>query len=350
VCYNLVVKVLQSRTQKYQRNNLKEIVMAMKQEIHKVGTSPDNRVLTEDAQKVQGSTPSNRSRLMGANRRDARGNPIVSGAKDAVSMVKGAGRALVSPGTSRVVGGGAAAAKRAQTGRRAKRAFESGAATKDMKGFAVPSEVDLRTEAEKKTVTPWEALEKKGQSKLMQERLGTAGRFKPGDKVSFEGGGSFAIAGQPRAQEGRLGKGGANFGGQRGGAKKPSVFSQKGMESFFGNMGSLAETILSPEYQKQVRDERNAATSRAGRLADTKARTDKMKAYASMIKDISEADPDSPAIPTLQEQLQKMTSGDAEADIDPLARIVNNLADLGLPREMLTQIYSIIESRKGANQ
>jgi hypothetical protein len=332
-----VVKVLQSRTQKYQRNNLKEIVMAMKQEIHKIGTSPDNRILTANAQKVQDTTPSNRSRLMGAGRNASK-----------------PGITEPSVPKERVQGGGAASARRSQTGRGAKRAFESGAATKDMKGFAVPSEVDLRTEAEKKTVTPWEALEKKGQSKLMQERLGTAGRFKPGDKVSFEGGGSFAIAGQPRAQEGKIGKGGVLFGGaQRGGAKKPSVFSQKGMESFFGNMSNLAETILSPAYQKQVRDERNAATSKAGRMADQKAKTDKQKAYASMIKDISEVDPDSPALPTLNEQLQGMLSGEAgeaDANIDPLARIVNNLADLGLPREMLTQIYSIIESRKGANQ
>jgi hypothetical protein len=238
------------------------------------------------------------------------------------------------------VGGGAAVARAAAERRGTKRAFESGAATEGMKGFKTPREVETRTKAEikksedlKKTVTPFSALEKGGQSKLMQQRLN---RF----SKAGSGSGNFSISSTTRAQESRLGSKGEAFGGSARGSQKASPFSQKGMESFFGNMENLANKILSPEYQKQVASARTAATTRKGKLADSKAKTERMKAYGSMIKDLSESGGNESVIKMLE---NKITTEGAEEDIDPMAKFASQLSEMGLPREQISQIAGIIE-------
>jgi hypothetical protein len=315
--------------------------MAMKQDIHKVGDSPSDNILTPDAQKVQGSTPSNRARLMGGTARGRAKDPVtIPTTRDLIK-----GRSTLRPESTDI--------DFRDKFKSSKQFFQKEDVTRPSKELKIGGDTTSVTrvgaqgrsprgkdaEALKKTVTPFEALEKGGQSKLMQARLNRFSKAGSGEK--FKGGGSFSISGTTRAQESRLGSGGEAYGGSaRGAGKAPSPFSQKGMEAFFGNMESLASKILSPEYQKQVASARTAATTRKGKLADTKAKTDRMKAYGSMIKDLSESGGNEDVIKMLE---SKITTEGIEEDIDPMAKFASQLAEMGLPREQISQIAGIIE-------
>jgi hypothetical protein len=291
---------------------MRDKIIAGSRSINPNGNSPEKNVISKDQQKVAGTTPTTRDLAQGRSTLRPESTDIDFRDKFRKSEQFGQKEDITKPSTGMKITGGTDVTKVQAVGKSPK-GKDAGAL--------------------KRTVTPFEALEKGGQSKLMQARLN---RF----SKAGSGSGNFTIASQTRAQESRLGSGGAASGGVHRGGKAPSIFSAKGMESFFGNMGNLANKILSPEYQKQVKDARTAATNKAGQRADIKAKTDRMKAYGSMIKDLSDSGGNEDVIKMLE---NKITTEGAEENIDPMAKFASQLAEMGLPREQISQIAGIIE-------
>lgn len=183
-----------------------------------------------------------------------------------------------------------------------------------------------------RTATPFSALERGGQTDLEQKRLGALGKAKPGERI-----GGVTIASQRRAQESRLGPGGAAF-GPKGARRRPSIFSPEGFESFFQQ---AVKDI--PQFQRQIASQKAAGASRKGARADTKAKTERLKVLLSEASKAEELGNVEVAA-RLRGQAQ-----DLDQPSDPNAILANRLAAADLPRELITQIMAAL-GNEGANQ
>jgi hypothetical protein len=114
---------------------------------------------------------------------------------------------------------------------------------------------------------------------------------------------------------------------QRGGrAKGSDIFTEKGIQSLFGSAADLAKIFASKEFQQ-----RKAAGIRRGqagkvRAADTKAKTDQIKAESGLLKDLVESGADESLISLVQDRLRSRFESDASS--------ANETQLLGIDREL----------------
>ncbi len=123
--------------------------------------------------------------------------------------------------------------------------------------------------------------------------------LKPGESI-----GNFSIAQAP-------------VGGVQRGKKGPSVFSQKGIESLFGSAADLAKLFASKEFQERKASGIRAGAGLKAKRADTKAKTEQIKAESGLLKDLVESGADESLIKLVQDRLRerfKTTASSANED------------------------------------
>ncbi|MCP3966632.1 MAG: hypothetical protein GY718_09825, partial [Lentisphaerae bacterium] len=193
------------------RNRRKELIDSVRSLETRRGESPTGNIVNTKAQDVAGTTPARPKRGRTTLRREVRETDLRDVFRKDPEFFKQ--EDVTKPGTELLK------TFKQQEATDVSRVQPPGVAPKGA-GIGVI----------KRTQTPFSAFETSGQSKRTRERLGALGKLKPGESID-----NFSIAQTPRG------------GTQR--RKSPGIFTARGIEGFFGNLGSLAQKIVSPEFQ-----------------------------------------------------------------------------------------------------
>lgn len=135
----------------------------------------------------------------------------------------------------------------------------------------------------------------------------------------------------PKLRSGRFAKGGFTDIGtfKRGAGKKTlreeAIEGKKDIGSLFGNAAELAKLFSSKEFQSRKAKGIQAAAGVKGRRADTKAKTERIKALSGVLEDLSATGGDNETlISRIQEQIQNLIAGDGGGGVS--SDVVGQLA------------------------
>jgi hypothetical protein len=108
--------------------------------------------------------------------------------------------------------------------------------------------------------------------------------------------------------------------------KSVSPFSEQGIGQLFGSAADLAKLFSSKEFQQRKAQGVQAAAGIKGRRADTKAKTERIKALSGVLEDLSASGGDNEGLMArIQEQIQGLISGDGGGGAS--SEVVAKLAD-----------------------
>lgn len=117
--------------------------------------------------------------------------------------------------------------------------------------------------------------------------------------------------------------------------KRVSPFSEKGIEELFGSAADLAKLFTSKEFQSRKAKGIQSAAGVKGRRADTKAKTDKIKALSGVLEDLSTSGGDNEGLmASVQEQIQNLISGNDGSG--PSGEVLGKLASQFEPDQVKT--------------
>lgn len=124
------------------------------------------------------------------------------------------------------------------------------------------------------------------------------------EDVSIGGRGSFTDIGEFK-------KGGKTLRELAGAKRGADIFSEKGISELFGSAADLAKLFTSKEFQQRKALGIQSAAGVKGRRADTKAKTERIKALSGVLEDLSLSGGDNEGLMArIQEQIQSLISGD----------------------------------------
>jgi hypothetical protein len=158
-----------------------------------------------------------------------------------------------------------------------------------------------------KTVTPFSALERSGQTPIERERLGALGEAGPGTQISN----NFAIG---TKRGGKIGPGGAFIPeGGRFGAKKgaPGGLPFAEFENLLSRGIDLASFFTSPEFQARKFVASSKAATRAGKAAQQKQANERIKALTTGLENLNlvgGGDPGTPGFKQNEELKAQLTT------------------------------------------
>jgi len=117
--------------------------------------------------------------------------------------------------------------------------------------------------------------------------------------------------------------------------KKVSPFSEQGIEQLFGSAADLAKLFTSKEFQSRKAKGIQSAAGVKGRRADTKAKTEKIKALSGVLEDLSASGGDNEGLmANVQEQIQNLISGNDGSG--PSGEVLGKLASQFEPDQVKT--------------
>jgi hypothetical protein len=286
------------------------------------GESPTNNVIDTQASVVADSTPSSKNPLGRRDRVASKASNLISGRAEGTILSQ---RAKAKTRKEVLATGAAEGVELKTPSITGKTPRQLPAGTGREQAQRVTKGLKFK---QKDITTPFSALTTEGQTKLERARLGALGKVKPGEFIDS----NFQIAAQPAGGTQRKGK-------------QPGIFTQAGTEAFFQSAGDLAQKFLSPEFQKQLATQRTAASTRKGARADSKAKTDRIKALTGVLSSVQEGGGD----PELEESLRTKLSQLSGTGIqDPRIRVANLLREIApnASGDILERFFSELEQGK----